>query len=98
MFPTPSIDKGKISVRNAWHMLLYAWDLARYQDRWKGAAEAAPHLLGLLSFVLADSVERLLKRQLARSFQPSTGEVRGIKGKIQIGQTLRRQSLLKGKS
>jgi len=51
-----------IPVRNVWHMLIYAWDLMRWQDAARYESETSPDLLGLLARVLVDSTHRLLRR------------------------------------
>lgn len=98
MLPVPGIDRNAISVRNAWYMLVYAWDLAQYANRWKGDAEKAPNLLGLLARVLVDATEALLRKDLARSFRTTEDEIRGLRGKLHVSDSLRRQSFLKGRS
>lgn len=79
-------------------MLLYAWDLARYSSKWKGQVDSAPQMLGLLTRVLVGSTQQILQRHLARSFKTTTCELRGLKGKLRISDTVRRQALLRGKT
>ena len=94
----PALAASAIPVRNLWHLLLYAWDLARYRDRWSAAAEEAPSLRGLLARVLADAVADLLKRGLGRGFVPAAREVRGIRGRVDFARSLKGLSLPRGRT
>jgi 5-methylcytosine-specific restriction enzyme subunit McrC len=78
-----------IPIRNAWYLLLYAWDLAHWRDATRMAAEDAPTLLGLLARVLDESTRKLLRRQLGRAHQERTATIQGIRGRIDFGASLR---------
>ena len=69
-----------IPVRNAWHMLLYAWDLLAWRGRWDAAAEQSPGMLGLLARVWS-TTRPLLRRELARSFVEQRETVSGVEEK-----------------
>jgi 5-methylcytosine-specific restriction enzyme subunit McrC len=88
----------KIPIRNVWYLLLYAWDLGRWRDRWSSQVEAAPNLLGLLARILADSVQSLLRRQLGREFHTETAEIRGLRGKIHLSASVRDRSFASGRA
>ncbi|MGE0449865.1 MAG: hypothetical protein AB7Q29_09820 [Vicinamibacterales bacterium] len=92
------VDAGKIPVRNAWYLLLYAWDLARWKDRWNASPESAPNLLGLLARVLVECTSDLLRRQLSRSHQVAVRETNGIRGRIDFATSLKRMSFISGRS
>ena len=83
-------------VRNAWCLLLYAWDMASWRDRWKAESEDAPHLLGLLTKILVHGSRQLLRHQLRRSFARTAAPVRGIRGRIDFAASLKRQSFQRG--
>lgn len=85
-----------IPVRNAWYLLLYAWDMATWKDKWKGDVEASPNLLGLLARILAETTELLLRRQLRRAYEPNHELIRGIRGRIDFATSLKRRSFEKG--
>lgn len=78
-----------IPVRNAWHLLLYAWDLAAWQDQWYAESEDAPSLLGLLASMLSRSARRLLRRQMRRSFSREARTIRGIRGRVDFTASLK---------
>lgn len=90
--------EAKIPVRNIWHLLLYAWDFADWKGRWKSQAEAAPSFLALLATVLADSVRELLHSQLGRTFVTHHETIRGIRGRIELGASLRRMEFQAGRA
>lgn len=90
------LGAGNIPIRNAWHMLLYAWDMVALGERWRGAAEHSPSLLALLARVLADATDSLLTRDLARQHQHERVVVDGIRGRVAWPPTLARQQHLRG--
>lgn len=89
-------DQPIIPVRNAWYLLLYAWDMTAWKDKWKADVEASPNLLGLLARILAGSTEQLLRRQLKRAYEPHHEAIRGIRGRIDFGMSLKRRAFEKG--
>jgi 5-methylcytosine-specific restriction enzyme subunit McrC len=85
-------EAGQIPIRNAWYLLLYAWNLAEWKDRTQAEVERAPNLLALLTDVLSWATERLARRQLGRAFCSRTEEIAGIRGRIDLGRSLKRAS------
>lgn len=81
---------ARIPIRNAWYLLLYAWDMARFRGRWPAEPEASPSLLGLLAHILASATRVLLRRQLGRSFVIRSRTIRGIRGRIDLATSLKR--------
>jgi len=79
-----------IPVRNAWYMLLYAWNMARFRGRWPVETETSPSLLGLLARILSSATRDLLRRQLGRSFALRSRTIRGIRGRIDLAASLKR--------
>lgn len=92
------VDAGAIPVRNAWYLLIYAWDMARWRGRWDGAAEAAPNLVGLLARVLVDSTTELLRHQLPRAYTRTTQEIQAVRGRIDFARSLKRLSFESGRA
>jgi 5-methylcytosine-specific restriction enzyme subunit McrC len=79
-------------------MLLYAWDLAAWRGQFKGAVEDSPQLLGLLGRVLVEASEPLLRRQLGRQHRERQESIRGIRGRIDFGQSLKRLEFESGRA
>ena len=78
-----------IPVRNVWHMLVYAWDMRKWQGIDKFESEMSPDLLGLLAQVLVESTRTLLRHQLGRGYVKKTSEVKGIRGRISFTPSLK---------
>lgn len=76
-------------MRNAFFLLLYAWEMASYAERFDAVSTKSPSLMGLLARVLHDWTAPLVRRQLNRSFSTVSGEVEGVRGKLRLLQTAR---------
>ena len=85
-----------IPVRNAWYMLLYAWDMAQWKGRFNAEAEDAPSLLGLLAQILTESTEHLVRQQLRRSHEPHHETIRGIRGRIDFATCIKKLTFERG--
>lgn len=94
----PVVEASAIPIRNAWYLLLYAWDLARWKGPSAQSVDAAPNLLGLLAKVLADCTQALLRHQLGRSFLEQREEIKGIRGKIDFSASVKRMSFESGRA
>lgn len=90
--PTQLVRKlaGEIPVRNVWYLLLYAWDMARWRGCWPAAAEGSPRLLGLLARILSGATRDLLRRQLRRAHTVHRETLRGIRGRVNFAESLKR--------
>jgi len=98
---TPHAEYG-IPIRNLWHMLLYAWNEVPLNNL-RGWAmkdafvESAPTLDTLLASVLIRLMQQRLRIGLGSEYVNETGTLRGIRGRIQFGETIRRHTLEEGK-
>ena len=81
---------ARIPVRNAWYLLLYAWDMAECQGSWPVETDTSPSLLGLLARILSSATRMLLRRQLGRAFAIKSRTIRGIRGRIDLADSLKR--------
>ena len=89
---------GQIPIRNAWYLLLYAWDMAAFRGSLRGEVEASPTLLGLLSRVLVRSTRDLLRRELGREFTHREASVSGVRGRIDFARSLKRLDFESGRA
>lgn len=96
--PAEVAHPANVPVRNAWYLLLYAWDMVQWKGRWQAEAESAPNLLGLLAHVLVDCTRDLLRGQLGRSFGQTRDEIRGLRGRIDFSASLKRLSFEGGRA
>ena len=87
----------KIPVRNWWHMLLYAWDLVEFRDRFDAEVDDAPDLRALLTSILVYLVKHQIRRGLRGDYVERSEELRGVRGRIDFGQTLRSMSMYRGR-
>lgn len=92
----PNTAMNAIPVQNIWFLLVYAWNLAAWGGRFRGSTEQMPTLLGLLASILADACEQLNRHQLGRQFIFEEQSVRGIRGQINIGRSMKSLSLGRG--
>nr|WP_240902925.1 5-methylcytosine-specific restriction endonuclease system specificity protein McrC [Caulobacter sp. SLTY] len=84
-----------IPVRNLWLLLMYAADLAAFGDRFDGLADEAADLPELLARLLAWVVERRLRKNLSRAYEPRAAVLNRVRGRIdwlrtEAGQLLNR--------
>jgi 5-methylcytosine-specific restriction enzyme subunit McrC len=82
----PLID-GKIPVRNVWLLFLYAYDLARFQDRFEAEVEESPDLKSLIARLLCHAVEVRLRRHLSFGYRRREATLKRVRGRIDILET-----------
>lgn len=87
-----------IPVRNLWHMLLYAWDLASFVNRFNAEAEEAPNLDALLAMVLSKLVNQRLRIGLGRSYANEAQTLRTVRGRVDFGESLKRLAFENGQA
>ena len=87
----------KIPVRNWWHMLLYAWDLVDFLGRFDTEVEDAPDLRALLTKILVFLMKHQIRRGLRGDYVERSEELRGVRGRIDFGETLRGMSMYRGR-
>jgi 5-methylcytosine-specific restriction enzyme subunit McrC len=83
-----------IPIRNLWHMLLYAWNEVPLKHEWTfEAVEDAPTLDALLASVLVKLMQQRLRIGLAHDYVEQKQIVRGIRGRIDFSETLKKRTL-----
>lgn len=82
-----------IPIRNIWHMLLYAWNgiLVKDLPSMEGI-ENAPTLDALLASILARLMQQRLRIGLGRSYIHQRECIRGIRGRIDFTESLKREA------
>jgi len=85
----------QIPIENIYYLLCYAWNKLDEKERINVSIDDKIELLDLFAKVLINATKTLLKRGIDKSYIDYTEEMPGIKGKIQIGQTLKRNLLFK---
>ena len=87
----------RVPVENIYYLLCYAWDLieeGRLVD--VGTEKFNERPVNLFAKVLNDGVARLISRGLNRDYLAVHGDVRGLKGRLDLATTVRRNLLLNG--
>jgi len=83
-----------IKIKNLFYLLTYAWELN--EEDWISNNRSALNVdkvdgaLNLLATILKISINRLIRRGLDRSYKDISEEIPGVRGRIDIGQTIKR--------
>jgi 5-methylcytosine-specific restriction enzyme subunit McrC len=85
-----------IPIQNIYYLLCYAWNKLAERDLIEVSAEESPDLLNLLARLLLNGTKTLLKRGLEQQYLSETEIYQGIKGKLDVGQSLRKNLFQKG--
>lgn len=88
----------KVPIANVYYMLLYAWSLFRERDAVDVAQAGYTELQDLFAHVLADTVTELLARGLDRGYVTRDEPVAGIRGRLELADTLKRNRLAAGQA
>ncbi len=97
--PMPAGERliGRIPVRNLWLLMLYASDLTRARSAFNAMVDNdIDDLPDLVAHLLADAVERRLRRNLTRGYRHREMVLTRVRGRINILTTEARQLLSKG--
>ena len=86
---------GRIPVRNIWLLLLYASQLYRElpASRRVELEDAPDDIPDLVAEILANAVERRLRRNLTAGYQRQQADLNRVRGRINLLRTERRQLL-----
>lgn len=87
-----------IPIENIYYLLCYAWDKLEEKDRVAVSIDDKTELIDLFAKVLITSSKLLLKRGIDKSYIDHEEEILGVKGKIQMSETLKRNLLYKQKT
>ena len=88
----------KIPIENLYYLLCYAWGVSDLLDRVKMDGEKCHSLENLLSMVLIHICDRLLRRGLVREYRFEEQEVEGVRGKLNLAETLKSGKHLNGRT
>lgn len=85
-----------IPIQNLYYLLCYVWDVPDQKSKVRVDGMKFHSLENLLGMVLCVNSERLLKRGLLRTYSTIQQEVEGIKGKLNVAQTLKSGRMKQG--
>jgi 5-methylcytosine-specific restriction enzyme subunit McrC len=87
-----------IPIGNVYNILLYAWNHAQRRRLVHLDVAGSSDLPNLFAHVLALETSSLLSQGLARDYVSAEEEHAGIRGRVLLGESARRQSLLRGRA
>lgn len=85
----------QIPIENIYFLLCYAWNKLDEKERVNVSIDDKTELLDLFAKILINATKTLLKRGVDKNYIDHTEELTGVKGKIQISQTLKSNLLVK---
>ena len=85
-----------IPIKNIYYLLCYAWNKLEEGELVDVSAEDESDLLNLLSRVLVNGTKMLLKRGINKQYLTENEVYQGIKGKVNITDSLRKNLFSKG--
>lgn len=83
---------GKIPVQNLWYLILYAWELAEFKDKYRFAAEEAPSLKALFVKLFIQISHDLIRQGIHRSYIPVKASIQGIKGRVLFSESIKQNA------
>lgn len=81
-----------IPIRNVYYLLTYAWDFLPEGEGRDVSAERCPDLVNLFAAIFAGGVRQLVRRGLDRTYVDRTEEIPLLRGRIDFGESTKRQS------
>lgn len=85
----------QIPIENIYYLLCYAWNKLDEKERINVSIDDETSLLDLFAKVLINATKILLKRGIDKNYINHSEELSGVKGKVQISQTLKCNLLFK---
>ncbi|MBK9191768.1 MAG: hypothetical protein IPM77_09765 [Crocinitomicaceae bacterium] len=85
----------QIPIENIYYLLCYAWNKLDEKERVNVSIDDKTELLDLFAKILINAAKMLLKRGIDKNYIDFTEELAGVKGKVQISQTLKSNLLFK---
>jgi len=87
----------KIPIKNIYYMLAYAFNALNHKDYEKLQGEDFENIYDLLATVLVRAVNSQVKLGLHREYIDEQDELSGVRGKIQINESLKAQSQIRNR-
>jgi 5-methylcytosine-specific restriction enzyme subunit McrC len=90
--------KSSIPIENVYYLFCYAWDRFPEGKSIEVGTTGSPQIWDLFADVLIRGVERLMRRGLDRDYVEVQDDTSAVRGRIIIGETLRRNLLIYGRT
>ncbi len=88
----------KVPIKNVYYLLCYAWDHVREGHSVDVGSEEFDGPVDLFAKVLNEGVARLLSRGLDRDYLSIHEDITGLRGKLDLGTTVKRNLILGGQT
>lgn len=82
-----------IPIENIYYLLCYAWGYVQQSERVSLGSEQFDSVSDLLAHLLTEGTAHLLSRGLDQGYQVTREDIRGVRGKIILGETIKRNRL-----
>jgi len=93
-----AVSRRDIPIQNLYYLLSYAWDMLEEAKLANVSVTPEMRLQDLLARVLCGGVTHLLKRGLDRSYVTYAEEIAGVRGRLDIAASVKRNSFLKAQA
>ena len=87
----------RIPIQNMYYILCYAWGMGEMRGKVNVGIEDCPSLADLLVHILLNATDNLLRRGMAQGYIVYGDDMDGIKGKIDVGETLKQGKYHRGR-
>src|SRR5438445_386398 len=87
-----------IPIQNVYYLLCYAWNVLDEAELASVSVTPEMRLPELLASVLCGGVTHLLKRGLDRAYVTEEDEIAGIRGRLDIGTSVKRTSFVRARA
>lgn len=84
-----------IPIENIYFLLCYAWNKLDEKERVNVSIDDTTELLDLFAKILINATKILLKRGIDKNYIDTTEEISGVKGHLELSQTLKGNLLFK---
>lgn len=86
-------ERPKIPIKNIYYMLCYAWNTLQRDDAALTGMEEFDNIYNLLAKLMISGTKNIIKRGFHREYLDYSEELTLIRGKIDIGKSIKQQSL-----
>lgn len=85
-----------IPIQNIYYLLCYAWNRLEERDLIEVSTDESPDLVNLLARILLNGSKTLIKRGLEQQYLSQTETYQGVKGKLDVSQSFKKNLFIKG--
>ena len=79
----------KIPIQNIYYILCYAWGMGDLRNKLAVGVEKCDSVLNLLVHLLLNATEKIVKRGVSCDYRPCVEDIDGVKGKVNIANSLK---------